>query len=252
MNASTTPGATTGEPVRAELQGTTYRILLDRPDCGNLVTSAMVDLLHRAVTALPREAKLLVLCGAGADFCKGRDYAHAPEQGTAGRAPSATAIRANMTAPITALYGAIHRVPVPTLALVQGVAQGFGTALAGSCDIVVASDDATFRLPEMGGGLPPTLAMTALWPRAIASLPWLVYTGGTMSASRAREAGLVDEVVAAAALAERGDAIANTIGTQPPEAIAAVKEYLLAARESGPDARAALGASLFAGVLSSR
>ncbi|MCE2949802.1 MAG: enoyl-CoA hydratase/isomerase family protein [bacterium] len=240
------------QPIRTALDGTTWRVVLNRPDCGNLVTSAMVELLHAAVTSIPREAKLLVLCGAGTDFCKGRDYAHAPEQGRDGRAPSAVAIRANMTAPITALYGAIHRVPVPTLALVQGVAQGFGTALAGSCDITVASEEATFRLPEMGGGLPPTLAMTALWPRAIAALPWLVYTGGTMSAPRAREAGLVDETVAAGQLEARGAEIANTIGSQPPEAVAAVKEYLLAAREAGPDARAALGASLFAGVLSSR
>jgi enoyl-CoA hydratase len=240
------------QPIRTALDGTTWRVVLNRPDCGNLVTSAMVELLHAAVTSIPREAKLLVLCGAGIDFCKGRDYAHAPEQGRDGRAPSAVAIRANMTAPITALYGAIHRVPVPTLALVQGVAQGFGTALAGSCDITVASEEATFRLPEMGGGLPPTLAMTALWPRAIASLPWLVYTGGTMSAPRAREAGLVDETVASGQLEARGAEIANTIGAQPPDAVAAVKEYLLAAREAGPDARAALGASLFAGVLSSR
>ena len=247
-----TSASGTDAPIRTALEGTTWRVVLNRPDCGNLVTSAMVDLLHAAITSIPREAKLLVLCGAGADFCKGRDYAHAPEQGKEGRAPTAVAIRANMTAPITALYGAIHRVPVPTLALVQGVAQGFGTALAGSCDITVASDEATFRLPEMGGGLPPTLAMTALWPRAIASLPWLVYTGSTISASRAREAGLVDETVATGTLAARGTAIANTIGAQPAEAIAAVKEYLLAAREAGPDARAALGASLFAGVLSSR
>lgn len=242
----------THTPVRTALDGSTWRVTLDRPDCGNLVTSAMVELLHAAVTSIPREAKLLLLCGAGADFCKGRDYAHAPEQGSDGRAPTAVAIRANMTAPITALYGAIHRVPVPTLALVQGVAQGFGTALAGSCDITVASDEATFRLPEMGGGLPPTLAMTALWPRQIASLPWLVYTGATMSAARAREAGLVDETVADGRLAARGAEIAATIGAQPPAAIAAVKEYLLAAREAGPDTRAALGASLFAGVLSSR
>ena len=247
-----TSASGTDAPIRTALEGTTWRVVLNRPDCGNLVTSAMVALLHAAITSIPREAKLLVLCGAGTDFCKGRDYAHAPEQGEEGRAPTAVAIRANMTAPITALYGAIHRVPVPTLALVQGVAQGFGTALAGSCDIAVASDEATFRLPEMGGGLPPTLAMTALWPRAIASLPWLVYTGSRISASRAREAGLVDETVATGSLAARGTEIADTIGAQPPEAIAAVKEYLLAAREAGPEARAALGASLFAGVLSSR
>ncbi len=248
----TNSGSAIDAPVRTELDGTTWRVVLNRPDCGNLVTSTMVQLLHAAVSALPAQAKLLVLCGAGNDFCKGRDYADAPERGKAGRAPTAVEIRANMTAPIGALYGAIHRVPVPTLALVQGVAQGFGTALAGSCDIAIAGDEATFRLPEMGGGLPPTLAMTALWPRSIASLPWLVYTGATMSAARAREAGLIDETVSSGSLAARGEEIARTIGAQPPEAIAAVKEYLLAAREAGPNARAALGASLFAGVLSSR
>jgi enoyl-CoA hydratase len=238
--------------IRIETQGGIHRITLDRPDCGNLVTSEMVQVLERAVAAIPAEAKLVVLGGAGHDFCKGRDYAKAPERADGGRAPTATAIRANMTAPITALYGALHRVPVPTLALVQGVAQGFGCALAGSCDLVVASEDATFRLPEMSGGLPPTLAMTALWPRSLASLPYLVYTGATLNAERAREIGLVDEIQPRGGLVARGEAIAALISAQPLDAITAVKEYLLSAREAGAGARAALGASLFAGVLSSR
>jgi len=238
--------------IRTETEGAIYRITLDRPDCGNLVTSEMVQALEQAFAALPPGTKLVMLCGAGTDFCKGRDYAKAPERGSEGRAPTATAIRTNMTAPIIALYGAIHRVPVPTLALVQGVAQGFGVALAGSCDIVIASETATFRLPEMSGGLPPTLAMTALWPRAVASLPYLVYTGATLTAGRAREIGLIDDVAPMNEHAARAESVAATMAAQPVEAIMAVKEYLLAAREAGPGARAVLGASLFAGVLSSR
>jgi len=64
-----------------------HGIELNRPGCGNLVTMEMVSALPDAFRGVPRDAKLVLVTGRGADFCKGRDYRSAPESANTGRAP---------------------------------------------------------------------------------------------------------------------------------------------------------------------
>src|SRR5690606_3204050 len=80
------------------------RIELNRPDCGNLVTTGMVGELARALQSVAADVKLVVITGRGADFCKGRDYQSAPESAVADKgAPSALDIRERMTGPMMTL-----------------------------------------------------------------------------------------------------------------------------------------------------
>ena len=230
------------------------RIELNRPDCGNLVTADMVVELASALRSVAGDVKLIVIAGKGADFCKGRDYQSAPESAGANRAaPSALEIRERMTAPMMDLYTMLRDAPVATLSVVQGAAYGFGCALAGACDMTIAADSARFRLPEMGRGLPPTLAMSALWdrvsPRAIG---YMVYSTAELTAQDASRIDLVHAVVPEADLMARAAVLAETICKQPLDAIHSVKEYLKVAPSMPAAARGGLGASLFAGVLSSR
>lgn len=230
------------------------RIELNRPDCGNLVTADMVVELTGALRSVAGDVKLIVIAGKGADFCKGRDYQSAPESAGASKAaPSALEIRERMTGPMMTLYTTLRDAPVATLSVVQGAAYGFGCALAGACDMTIAADSARFRLPEMGRGLPPTLAMSALWdrvsPRAIG---YMVYSTAELTAQDASRIDLVHAVVPDAELAARVAALVETICRQPLDAIRSVKEYLKLAPSMPATARGGLGASLFAGVLSSR
>jgi enoyl-CoA hydratase/carnithine racemase len=234
--------------------GGVCRIALNRPECGNLVSTDMVQGLTQVLLAIAADVKLVVITGRGADFCKGRDYQTAPESAGAGKsAPSALTIREQMTGPMMTLYTALRELPVATLSVVQGAAYGFGCALAGACDMTLAGESARFRLPEMGRGLPPTLAMSALWdrigPRAIG---YMVYSTAELSAHDAHVIGLAHAVVADAALEARAAALVETISKQPLDAIRTVKEYLKEAPSMPSAARGGFGASLFAGVLSSR
>jgi enoyl-CoA hydratase/carnithine racemase len=240
--------------VTVTASGAVCRIELNRPECGNLVTSAMVVRLTQALAALSPEIKLVVVSGAGGDFCKGRDYQAAPENaGEGGRAPTALAIRSRMTAPMMALYGALRELDVPTLSVVQGAAYGFGCALAGACDMTLAGERARFRLPEMAKGLPPTLAMSALWDRiAPRAIGYLVYSTAEMDANAALALGLASCVVPDGKLADAAQALVDAIASQPSDAVRAVKEYLKRAPAMPEAGRGALGASLFANVLSSR
>lgn len=240
------------EPVVAAAVGAAWRIELNRPDCGNLVTTEMVHALAGAVTRLPAEAKVVVLAGKGRDFCKGRDYQAAPESAKGGRAPSALELRERMTGPIIGLYTLLKELPVPTVAVVQGSALGFGCALAGACDIALAGEGSRFRLPEMTKGLPPTLAMAALDKVAAKGLGYLVYSTAEVDARAALAMGLVSAVFPDAELESRAGRLVETITGQPLDAVKAVKEYLKFAPLMEPRGRADFAASVIAGVLSSR
>jgi enoyl-CoA hydratase/carnithine racemase len=230
------------------------RIELNRPDCGNLVTAEMVGELTRAIDRVAADVKLIVTAGRGADFCKGRDYQSAPESARAGNAtPSALEIRERMTAPMMALYTALRDAPVPTVSIVRGAAYGFGCAFAGACDITIAGESARFRLPEMGRGLPPTLAMSALWDRlSPRTIGYMVYSTAELGARDALAIGLAHSVVSDDELDTHAASLVDTICKQPLDAIRAVKEYLKEAPSMPSAARGGFGASLFAGVLSSR
>jgi len=240
--------------ITVQNEGAVCRIELNRPACGNLVTMDMIASLTRALETITHDVKLLVLGGRGDDFCRGRDYQNAPERVDGDRqAPSPLKIRQEMTGPIISLYTALRDLWVPSLAIVKGCAYGFGCALAGACDMCVAAADARFRLPEMGRGLPPTLAMSALWdrlpPRAIG---YMVYSTAELDAQQALMIGLSSAVYPAAELEAGAGKLIQVIASQPMDAVKAVKDYLRQASSMPSAARAAFGAGIFADVLSSR
>lgn len=229
-------------------------IVLNRAEIGNLVSAQMIGMMTEAVKSVTDEVRLVMIRGKGADFCKGRDYGAAPEDARDGRKPSALQIQEKMTGPIIDLYLSLHGIPVPTVAVVQGVAAGFGCALSCACDIVVASDDATFSLPEMHErGLPPSLAMTALFERVnLRMLTYMVFGTQPIGAKEALAAGLVSCVGPKNSLTERADTLAGHICSLPADSVRAVKNYLKHASQMEPRGRAALGAGLYAVVAGSR
>jgi hypothetical protein len=74
-------------------------ITLNRPECGNLITTGMVNALKQALLSVSAETKLVVLAANGDDFCKGRDYSAAPEDAKNGKKPSTLEIYDRMTGP---------------------------------------------------------------------------------------------------------------------------------------------------------
>ena len=84
----------------------------------------------------------------------------------------------------------------PVIGVVRGGALGFGCAIAAVCDITLAADTAQFQVPEMLHNIMPTMVMSALVDRVPRkAMSYFVYSTAMISAARAREAGLVSEVV---------------------------------------------------------
>ena len=98
-------------------------------------------------------------------------------------------------------YGAMRNCPVPIIAVVQGGAHGFGCAIAAACDVTLASDKATFSVPEMAHQIMPTMVMSSFVDRVPRkAMAYLVYSMFEVSAERALSYGIVSDVVPAAQL----------------------------------------------------
>jgi enoyl-CoA hydratase/carnithine racemase len=233
--------------VKSARDGAVATISLDRAQDGNLLSIDGVRELTAAFRAAGQsDAKVIVLRGNGPDFCRGRD----PK----GSAPSPTAMkmRLNVCEPIIDAYEAMANARQPIVGVVQGMAHGFGAAIAGACDLTIAHDTARFRLPEMEKDLPPTLAVSALMPRVPRkALAWMVYAMDELDAPTALQIGIVSKVVPSAQAEGEVARLLATMTARSPEALVAMKDFFRSAPHMEPRGMADYAANLLAGVLSS-
>lgn len=176
-------------------------LTLNRPAKRNALNAELIDLLHQELerSDLDAEIRVVVLRGAGKDFCAGADLEEL--LASADRDPAeneASALR------LGALYQAIRRLPKPVVAVVQGRALAGGCGLATSCDFVLAADSAQFGYPEIQRGFVPAMVM-ALLVRQVGEKRALELTtsGRLLSADEAFALGMVAEVVPVAELETR-------------------------------------------------
>jgi len=233
--------------VKSARDGAVVTITLDRPSEGNLLPVDGVRELTAAFRAASAtDAKVIVLRGNGADFCRGRGGGGGPPS------PTAMKMRANVCEPILDVYEAMASAHQPIVGVVQGVAFGFGCAIASVCDITIAHDTARFKLPEMEKDLPPTLAMSAVMPRVPRKvLAWMVYSMSELDAHAAHQVGIVSKVAPEAMVEMEVDRLLKTMTARSPEALVAVKDFIRSAAHMEPRGMAEYGANLLAAVLSS-
>jgi enoyl-CoA hydratase len=203
-----------------EQDGGILRVTVNRPDAGNAMTDAMALELTGIVSAAPKTSRMVLLRGAGNDFCLGRA---APPPASAPEALE----RRRFSDIVFNTYGAIRDCAIPVVCVVQGRALGFGCAVAAVADITIASDNATFQVPEMLHNILPTMVMSALVDRASRkALTYLVYSTREVSAERALSYGIVSDVVPRAELEEAVKMLCADILQAPAVATEGVKDYL--------------------------
>src|SRR5262249_34445747 len=124
-----------------------------------------------------------------------------------------------------AAFAAVYDCPVPVIAAVQGFCVGGGIGLVGNADIVVASDDAYFGLPEVDrGALGAATHLSRLVPQH--KMRAMVYTAATATAAELHHFGSVHQVVPRAELRDAAYAVARSIAAKSPVVIRAAKESL--------------------------
>lgn len=222
-----------GEPLvlRRDADGVA-QLTLNRPQARNALSAALMSELQAALDAMAadRGVRVVVIAGAGPAFCAGHDLRE---------------IRANpgrqsyeaVFAQCSRLMTSIVKLPKPVIARVHGVATAAGCQLVASCDLAVAADDARFATPGVNIGLFCSTPMVAL-SRAVGRKPAMemLLTGEMIGAEQARQWGLVNRVVPAAALDEKVTALAREIATKSPLTVAIGKEAFYRQAELGLDA----------------
>jgi methylglutaconyl-CoA hydratase len=203
------------------------RITLNRPHVNNAYDGALLAALIDGVARLGADASVraIVITGAGRHFQAGADLAWLRAMA---EAPPAQAHQASMAT--TGAMAALNECPKPTLALVNGACFGGGCGLVACCDVAIAADDAIFGLTEVRVGVAPSPISTHLvHAMGMRHARRYAITGERFDAAEALRINLVHEVVAADALAARGEAIVAEILKSAPHAIARTKASLLAA-----------------------
>ena len=241
MNTVSTEEATEPE-VLVEQRDRILIITINRPRAKNAVNSAVAHGLADAVDRLDGDPGLSVgiVTGAGGTFCAGMDlkaFARGEVPIVEGRG-----------------MGFTERGPVkPLIAAVEGYALAGGTELALATDLIVASKDASFGIPEVkrglvagGGGL---LRLPARIPAAIAME--LALTGEAFTAERAHALGMVNVLADPGGALDAAIELAERIAANGPLAVAVTKRIIVEARGWSPDTFFAEQAKLLTPVFGS-
>ena len=182
---------------KTEREGHLLIVTLDRPDVLNALHPPANRELAKEMDAFAADPELWVaiLTGAGRGFCAGNDLKY---QATGGDMSGQ---------PATGFAGLTNRTDLvkPVIAAVNGVAMGGGFEIALACDLIIASEDATFALPEPRVGLAALAGGIHRLPRQIGlkNAMGMLLTGRRVSAEEGQRLGFVNEVV------PKGEALAG-------------------------------------------
>ncbi|MBX3396091.1 MAG: enoyl-CoA hydratase/isomerase family protein [Phycisphaerae bacterium] len=201
-------------------------ITLNRPDDMNAANDRMTAELTKEIRGVTRDKSIrcVVLTGAGRAFCVGQDLKEATSR--EGPYDFGTRLRNGYGPLVTALF----KLPIPTIASINGAAAGAGWSLALACDLRIAAKNAKFVSAFSNIGLVPDCGMTWLLPRIVGyaraiELAWL---SDPLSAESALQLGLVHRVAEPDALASTTRQLAEQIAKRPTRGLALTKQAMLA------------------------
>ena len=207
--------------VHATVERGLARVELDRPPL-NVIDLAAAAELATAIEGVARrdDVAVIALSGRGRAFCAGVDVRdHLPDRG------------ADMLHAFHRACLALLEAPQPVIALVQGAALGGGCELTLACDLVIASERATFGQPEIQLGVFPPLAAVAL-PRMIPAhhASELLLTGKIVGAAEAARLGLVNRVTDEAGLTAAADEVLGGLLALSPTSLRLAKQVMAGSR----------------------
>jgi len=201
-------------------------LTLNRPEKRNALDRGTIaglrQELHRA--DLDPAVRIVVIRGAGKDFCAGADLDEL--LASADRDPADNEAAA---LELGQVFIAMRELPKPVVGVVHGRALAGGAGLATACDISLMAQSAQLGYPEIQRGFVPAMVMTMLRRLVGERLAFdLVATGRVLTADAALAAGLVSRVVADSELESAADALTRQLSSVSPSALALTKRLLYA------------------------
>lgn len=222
-------------------------LTLNRPEKRNALSPELLETLEDVLCKLAQdeEVRVVVLRGAGVmAFSAGYDVTRLEEE--------AARRRTHGQGFFDSCLAALLAYPRPVIAMIYGHAMGGGLELAAACDLRLAADTATLGHPaaRMGQVESYTLLQMFLRLLGLSRTKELLFTGRTMDARRAKEIGLVDDVVPSRDLPSATYQLASEIAENSPVSITSTKlilSKLLECERPGPHLAAELDAIVLRG-----
>ncbi|MFC6766494.1 enoyl-CoA hydratase/isomerase family protein [Natrinema soli] len=209
-----------------------YDVRLSRPEKHNALPTDTITALAESIDSVERDdGDALVVSAAGENFSMGADLADL--------APDALEDPATLARGVEDLVLSLRECPLPVVARVHGRAIGAGFLACLGADLVIASEDAIFSVPEADLGIPIVGFAATLLPRTVGehrAREWL-FTGAEIDARTALEAGFATRVATPDTLDETLDDVLGALATTSTDAIASLKSHMAPLRI--PDAETA-------------
>jgi len=207
-----------------QVDGGIARLTLNRPEKRNALNEALIANLKSNLRQANADAavRVVVISGAGRDFCSGADLAALQKISEASVAENVADARSLME-----LFNLMRQVSVPIVAAVRGKALAGGCGLASACDIVIASTSARFGYPEVKIGFVPAM-VTAILRRNVSEKRAfeLITRGAEITAEEARQLGLVNQILTDENFEAEVTAYARGFETMSKSAVALTKTLL--------------------------
>lgn len=182
------------EKIRKVIEGPVATVELARPDSHNALDADLIREVTRCFGELSGDdsVRVVVLTGQGRSFCAGADISYMRDTSRFSYEENVADARA-----LAKMFESVDRCARPVVCRVQGAAIGGGVGLVAACDIVVAAERARLSLSEVRLGIAPATIAPFVVPKVgISQTRALFLTSERITASRAREIGLVHEVAA--------------------------------------------------------
>jgi enoyl-CoA hydratase/carnithine racemase len=217
------------EVLKKDRNGAVAILTLNRPSARNSLSLDLIAALHTAIQSEGAAADVaaIVIKGAAPAFCAGHDLKEMTarrQDEDRGRDFFHRAMRA-----CSALMQAIMACPKPVIAAVNGIATAAGCQLVASCDLAIAGESAQFATPGVNIGLFCSTPMVALSRNVSRKAAMeMLLLGEMVTAAKARELGLVNQVVADADVTAEAIAIAEKIASKSPLTLAIGKKAFYA------------------------
>jgi methylglutaconyl-CoA hydratase len=211
-------------PILVSQDGPTLRITLNRPDLRNAFDEEVIDALSAAAVRAAEDpsVRVVVLAGAGKAFCAGADLAWMSKAAAYNQVENLADAE-----DFALMLERFDTLPRPLIGRIHGPVLGGGVGLAAVCDIVIAAEDASFGLTEVKLGiLPAVISPYVLRKIGVSAARELFLTGSRFSAARARELGLVHQIVAEPELDAAIERRIADLLTSGPIAVAAAKALI--------------------------
>lgn len=207
-----------------EADGGIARITLNRPDKRNALNPETIEQLRKAIHASAQDPsiRVVVLTGAGKDFCSGADLAALQRTAEAGVMENMAGART-----LAELFIHMRRHPRPIVAAVRGRALAGGCGLAMSADIILAGESAQFGYPEVNIGFVPAMVMAMLRRSVSEKRAFdLITTGEIIPAQTAFEIGMITRVFTEQTFDIEVEAYTSKLAAKPGAAVTLSKSLL--------------------------